>query len=104
MDRLEQVRWLTQYTLPIQHTLLVIFTHPVIIILLIRASNYPSCTIPYLSSPLCHHQHRVETQDLVTVLIAALTALDQHTEGELTSEFTTTLMGFMMEELDGNTF
>ena len=46
----------------------------------------------------------METQDLVTVLIAALTALDQHTEGELTSEFTTTLMGFMMEELDGNTF
>lgn len=48
--------------------------------------------------------HQIETQDLVTVLIAALTALDQHTDGELTSEFATTMMGFMMEELDGNTF
>jgi len=28
----------------------------------------------------------------------------QHTKGELTSEFCTTLMGFMVEELDGNMF
>ena len=49
-------------------------------------------------------QYRQETQDLVTVLIAALTALDQHTNGELSGEFASTLMGYMMEELDGNTF
>jgi hypothetical protein len=49
-------------------------------------------------------QKRQETKDLVTVLIAALTALDQHTDGELTSELATTMMGYMMEELDGNMF
>eukprot|EP00596_Hydrurales_sp_CCMP1899_P000199 CAMPEP_0119040106 /NCGR_PEP_ID=MMETSP1177-20130426/9951_1 /TAXON_ID=2985 /ORGANISM="Ochromonas sp, Strain CCMP1899" /LENGTH=1029 /DNA_ID=CAMNT_0007004845 /DNA_START=28 /DNA_END=3117 /DNA_ORIENTATION=+ len=48
--------------------------------------------------------HRLETQDLVTVLIASLTALDQHTKGEMINEFATTMMGFIMEELDGNAF
>jgi hypothetical protein len=40
----------------------------------------------------------------VTVLIAVMTALDQHTDGALTNEFATTMMGFMIEELDGNVF
>ena len=38
------------------------------------------------------------------MLIAVMTALDQHTDGALTNEFATTIMGFMMEELDGNVF
>jgi hypothetical protein len=58
----------------------------------------------YLVEEERREQHRIETQDLVTVLIAALTALDQHTDAALTGEFTTTLMAYMMEELDGNTF
>ena len=41
---------------------------------------------------------------LVTVLIAVMTALDQHTDGALTNEFAITMMAFMLEELDGNIF
>lgn len=42
--------------------------------------------------------HRIETQDIVTVLIAALTALDLQTKGALTSEFASILCAYMEEE------
>jgi hypothetical protein len=42
-----------------------------------------------------------ETQDIVTVLIAALTALDMQTQGELTNEFASLLTSYLDEELDG---
>lgn len=42
---------------------------------------------------------KAEVQDIVTVLIAAMTALDIHSKGELTSEFATLLASYMADEL-----
>ena len=62
--------------------------------------------LPLSSSSLCQSTFLIFFffRKLVTVLIAVMTALDQHTDGVLTNEFATTMMGFMMEELDGNVF
>jgi hypothetical protein len=48
--------------------------------------------------------NRKITTDLLGDLSKILVALDKHTDGAITSELATTVMGFMMEELDGNTF
>lgn len=42
-----------------------------------------------------------ELRDVITVLIGALTALDVSTKGKMSTEFTTTLMGYMLEQLEG---
>lgn len=42
-----------------------------------------------------------ELRDVITVLIGAFTALDVSTKGNMSTEFTTTLMGYMLEQLEG---
>ena len=42
-----------------------------------------------------------ELRDVITFLIRAFTALDVSTKGNMSTEFTTTLMGYMLEQLEG---
>jgi len=70
--------------------------------------NIPSTPPPSTSSSATmslqnpnSNLHEAITRDIVTVLVGALTALDIHTEGHLTQEFSTILASYMMEELEG---
>ena len=49
---------------------------------------------------LSHNVKQHELRDVITVLIGAFTALDIATNGKLSIEFTTTLMGYMLEQLE----
>ena len=43
-----------------------------------------------------------QIQDITAILIGSLSALDSLTDGQLTIEFSTTLVSYMMKELEGN--
>jgi len=47
-------------------------------------------------------EKKKELRDVITVLIGAFTALDVSTKGTMSTEFTTTMMGYMLEQLEGN--
>jgi hypothetical protein len=58
------------------------------------------CVCVYVCMCVCVYVCLNPYVDIVRVLVGALTALDLHTEGELTREFAAHLSAFMIEELE----